>query len=94
MMELKELLMDIRKELRCADKYAREAVKHKDEFPELSEVYHRIATDKTAHADMLSKQAHAMAMKHHMEGVWDVEDWMIKQDMLELKHCMDHYRTA
>ena len=30
MMEMKELLMDIRKELRCADKYAKEAMKHKE----------------------------------------------------------------
>ena len=35
MMELKEVLMDIRKELRASDKYAKEAVKHKKEFPGL-----------------------------------------------------------
>lgn len=92
MMELKELLMDIRKELRCADMYAKEAKKHKAEYPELAEVYHRIATDKVAHADMLHKEAHKMASKHHMEAIWDVEDYMTKHDMEEVKKCLDSYR--
>lgn len=92
MMELKELLMDIRKELRCADKYAKEAMKHKDEFPELSGVYHRIATDKVAHADMLGKHAKAMAEKHGMKNLWDVEGYMIDHDTDEVKQCLERYR--
>ena len=92
MMELKELLMDVRKELRCADKYAKEAVKHKHEFPELADVYHKISADKATHADMLSKQAKMMAEKHGMKNVWEIKDYMIKHDMDEVKRCMDSYR--
>ena len=93
MMEFKEVLMDIRKELRCADKYAKEAVKHKAEYPELADVYHKIAADKATHADMLSRQAKMMAEKHHMVPVWEVEDYMIKHDMDEVKRCMDSFRS-
>ena len=67
MHELVEVLMDMRKEVRCADKYAAEAKKHREEFPELSMVYSRIAVEKLAHADMLCKQAEQMARKEHME---------------------------
>lgn len=92
MMEMKELLMDIRKELRCADKYAKEAMKHKEEFPELSGVYHRIANDKMVHADLLSVQARHMAEKHHIDALWDVEDYMIKHDMSEVRRCLESYK--
>lgn len=91
MMEFKELMVDIRKELRCADKYAHEAIKHRHEFPELSDLYHRIAADKMAHAEMLSKQAKVMAEKHNMANVWDVQWYLIKQDMDEVKISMDGY---
>lgn len=92
MMELKELFVDIRKELRCADKYAHEAVKHKHEYPELSDMYHRIAADKMAHAEMLSKHAKAMAEKHNLNNVWDVQWYLIKLDMDEVKVVMDSYK--
>ena len=92
MMELKELLMDVRKELRCADKYAHEALKHKEEFPELSALYHRIASDKLVHADMLFTHAKHMAEKHKMSDVWDVEDYMIRHDMAEVRRDIDSYK--
>ena len=92
MMEFKEVLMDIRKELRCADKYAREAAKHRHEYPELAEVYHKIAADKATHAEMLSRQAKVMAERHHMENVWDVEEYMMKHDLAEVKRCMESYK--
>jgi len=92
MMELKEVLMDMRKEVRCADKYAKEAVKHKHEFPELSEVYHRISADKMTHADMLSKQGKMLAEHAHMVPVWEFEDEMLRHDMADVKRCMDMYR--
>jgi hypothetical protein len=91
-MEFKEVLMDIRKELRCADKYAHEAVKHKAEFPELADVYHKIAADKTTHAEMLSRQAKAMAEKHHMMPAWEIEEYMMNHDLAEVKRCMADYR--
>lgn len=92
MMEFKELLVDIRKELRCADKYAHEAIKHKHDFPELSDLYHRIADDEMTHAEMFSKQAKAMAEKHNMVNVWDVQWYLIKTDMDEVKIAMDGYK--
>ena len=57
MKELKEVVMDIHEELECAEKYAKEAVKHKEQYPALASVYYRISTDDLAHMDMLHKQA-------------------------------------
>ena len=88
MTEFAEILTDIRKELRCADKYAKEAVKHRAEYPALADVYHRIASDKVAHADMLHKQAHDYAKAHHMDGVWDIEDILIMDDMHEARKTL------
>jgi len=89
MMEMIELLMDVRKELHCAEKYANEANKHMHEYPELSQVYRRIATEKVNHAEMLSSQAEKMADKAGMKAVWDVEEMMIDADMERVKKCLD-----
>ena len=43
MKELKEVIVDITEILDCAEMYAKEAVKHKSQYPDLSEVYARIA---------------------------------------------------
>ena len=91
-MEFKEVLMDIRSELRGADKYAKEANKHKHEYPELADLYHRIASDKLVHAEMLSKHAKTMAEKNHMNDVWDVEDYMITRDTEDVKSCINRFR--
>ena len=56
MKELKEVVMDIHEELECAEKYAKEAVKHKEQYPALASVYYRISTDDLAHMDMLHKR--------------------------------------
>lgn len=92
MMELKEVLMDIRQEMRGAEKYAKEAVKHKEEFPELADTYHRISTDKATHANMLTKHAKSMAEKNHMGDLWSLEEYMIKHDMDEVMKCIDKYK--
>lgn len=92
MMELKEVLMDIRHELRGADKYAKEAMKHKHEFPELADTYHRIATDKATHANMLHRNAEHMAEKHHMGDLWEIEDYMIRQDIGDVMRCIERYK--
>jgi hypothetical protein len=41
---------------------------------------------------MLHKQAHEMAMKHHLEPMWDIEDWITTHDIDEIKKCMEAYR--
>lgn len=92
MTELKEVLMDIRHELRGAEKYAKEAVKHKEQYPELADTYHRIASDKAAHANMLAKHAKTMAEKNHMGDLWDIENYMIGQDMDSVIRCIEKFK--
>lgn len=92
MMEMKEVLMDIRRELRSADMYAKEAVKHKHEYPELADTYHRISADKATHAQMLTKCAKMMAEKHKMTDLWEVESYIIDHDMAEVMRCIEKYK--
>lgn len=47
--------------------------------------------DEMTHAEMFSKQAKAMAEKHNMVNVWDVQWYLIKTDMDEVKIAMDGY---
>lgn len=89
MSEMMELLMDVRKEVRCAEKYAREASKHRHEYPELAQVYHRVAADKLEHAAMLNTQAGLMAEKNGMLPVWEVEDAMFDLDKQAVKDCLE-----
>ena len=46
-----------RKALECAEKYAKEAVKRKEQYPSLVAECYCISTDDLAHMDMLHKQA-------------------------------------
>lgn len=87
--EMIELLMDVHKEIRCAEKYAHESAKHRKEFPELSQTYHRIAMEKLIHADLLNTQAEIMADKANMEAVWEVEEVLIESDMERVRKCLN-----
>lgn len=89
MTELMELLMDMRKEVRCADKYAKEAQKHRHEYPELAQVYHRVSTEKLSHADLLAAQAKMMAEKNNMGTLWEIEDTMFEMDKTSVLECLN-----
>lgn len=90
--EFIELLVDIRNELKSAEKYAVEAAKHKMEYPELSALYGKIANEKMMESSMLSKQAATMAEKHGMHTVWIVESELIDMDMEHIKNYMEHHK--
>lgn len=89
MTEMVELLMDVRKEIRCAEMYASEARKHKKEYPELSMAYGKISAEKLSHAEMLARHAEMMARKANMMDVWEVESAMIEDDMEHARHAID-----
>ena len=88
MKEMKEVIMDIHEELENAEKYAKEAVKHREQYPALSSVYYRVSNDGLAHMDMLHKQVMEMIEEKKraghevpaaMQAVWDWEHekiWM------------------
>lgn len=88
-MEMIELLMAIRNELRSAEHFAREAKKHRAEMPELSQVYYALAQEKVGHGMTLGKQAEKMAKHMGLEPVWQVENAMIEMDVDRVKKCLE-----
>jgi len=91
-MEMMELLMDVRKELRGAEYYAKEAKKHRGEYPELASAYHRIAQEKLTQAQELGKHAERMAQKMGMVPVWDIESQMMDMDIEDVMRCLNHHK--
>lgn len=82
MKELKEVIVDITEILDCAEMYAKEAVKNKSQYPDLSEVYARIAQDYLTHVGLLHKSVVEMidsrkragvTVPDSMQAVWDFE---------------------
>lgn len=100
MKELKEVVMDIHEELECAEKYAKEAVKHKEQYPALASVYYRISTDDLAHMDMLHKQAVDMIEEKKRDGhevpasmqaIWDWEHEKMMDETADVKRLLEMY---
>lgn len=100
MQELKEIVMDIQEMLECAEDYAKEAVKHKMQYPDLASTYARIAQDDLAHADMLHKHAVEMIQEHQkqqpepsaMKAIWDWEHERQITKTEDVKRLLDMYR--
>lgn len=102
MKELKEVMRDIADKLEDAECYAKEAVKHKGEYPELASVYAKIAQEDMSHADALHKQAVAMiaerekagkAAPEAMRAVWDYEHERQIEDAANVRRLLDMYRA-
>lgn len=101
MKEIKELVCDIKHELKSAEKYAHEAVKHKAEYPALAAVYYRMASEKLDHVDMLHKEAVAMidraerSGKEVPKGMRDIWSWyhdMMIEDATDIRRTLDMYK--
>ena len=101
MMEIKELVQDIRHELKGADKYAYEAVKHKEEYPSLSQVYARIAREKLENVNDLHQEIVARIDKARRAGaeipagmaaIWDFEHRMMVEEQAMIQHKLEMYK--
>lgn len=101
MTELKEIIQDIREMLECAEDYAKEAVKHKHQYPDLASTYARIAQDDLAHVDMLHKHAVSMIEDYQrndgeahaaMKAVWDYAHEQQIEETADVKRMLDMYR--
>jgi len=101
MKELKEVIRDIEEILDSAEMYAKEAVKHKTQYPSLAGVYCRIAQDDLSHVDMLHKQAVEMigeqkrsgvTVPESMQAVWDFEHERQIEDVADVKRLIDMYK--
>lgn len=102
MREIKDLACDIKHELKQADKYARESVKHKEQHPELAQDYYRLASDGLEHVDKLHKDAVAMIDKAQRSGVeipksmteiWNWYHDLMIEDQAEVRRLLDMYKA-
>ena len=64
---IKKLAEMIEEELEDAEKYAKCSLKHRDDDPELSHVFHELATEEMRHADMLHGEVVKLIEKHKHE---------------------------
>ena len=102
MKELKEIIGDIGELLENAECYAKEAVKHKEQFPALASTYARIAQDELNHVDMLhrhavemieSKERGGAEVPASMQAVWDWEHEKQVDEAANVRRLLDMYKA-
>lgn len=96
MTEIRELLNYAHWETKAADMYAREAVKHKSEYPGLAECYARMAERRLEDADKLCQHvSQLMEKSQHPEADHAVWEWERdkRMDMTrDVRTMLDLYR--
>ena len=72
MNDIENLSEYIEDEIRDAGKYARCALKHKDETPNLADLFYRLSNDEMEHAKLLYDEA--MGQVKHLLGKYQDND--------------------
>lgn len=102
MKELKEIIGDIGESLENAECYAKEAVKHKEQFPAMASTYARIAQDELNHVDMLhrhavemieSKERSGAEVPASMRAVWEWEHEKQIDEAADVRRLLDMYKA-
>lgn len=102
MKEIKEIICDIKDELGSAGDYAYEAIKHKEQYPGLAKLYHRIAEEKLDRVDDLHREIVSMIDKKRQSGaevpasmaaIWDFEHGLMIDEAAEIRHKLDMYNA-
>ena len=97
MREIKEVVCRIRKELRAADWYAREAAKDKEMYPALAQRYHSLADGNLHRVDELHGAVTEMIQEVKRSGreiptgmleVWTFEHELLMEDADEIKRIL------
>ena len=98
MKEIKELSKRIKEELEDAEWYAKAAIEHKIENPELAETYHHIAREEVAHSNLLHDRVVALIRKAAdknvpagMREMWNWQHEEIIEEQVEVKHLIEMY---
>ncbi len=102
MKELKEIIRDIGAKLEDAECYAKEAVKHRSQYPELAASYARIAQEDLNHADLLhrsvvemieNKKRQGAEVPEAMQAIWDYEHEKQIEDAADVRRLLDMYKA-
>lgn len=101
MKEIKEVARDIRCMLDEAEEYAREALKHKTQYPELARLYNLIASNRLDEIKSLHEQAANLIERAKREGaqpleamtaVWDWEHERMIDGTADVRRLQDMYK--
>lgn len=101
MKEIKWLAENIREELEDAEKYAKAALKHKDDNRPLSAALADLARQEIEHSEILhshavkiirDKQAMGVETPVAMQAVWDWEHEHMIEHTAKVKHLIDMLR--
>lgn len=86
-MKIIEKLSDmIETEIECAEKYAKCALEHKDDMPQLAETFYRIANDKMGHMSLLHTQVAAIIDEYRKKEGEPPEGMKTLYEILHRKH--------
>lgn len=96
---IKDLSKQIKEELHDAEKYAKMALEHKADHPELAVAYHHLAKEEIGHANLLHEKAVAIIRKASMEkevppvmhDLWAWQHEEIIEDEAEVKRLIDMF---
>lgn len=101
MKEIKEVATDIREMLEEAECYAREANKHKTQYPELARVYNQISMSRVSEINSLHDQVTNLIDRTKRDGqevpasmlaIWDWEHDLMIEKMADIKRLQDMYK--
>lgn len=99
---IKELSKMIDEEIQDAEKYAKCAVKYKDEFPVLAKTFYDLSTDELRHMEMLHDEVVKFIEKYRKENgeppvamiaVYDYLHEKSIEEVKEVKMYQEQYRS-
>lgn len=100
MREIKEVVRQIKKELKAAEWYAEEAVKDREMYPKLARHYHDMATDNlkrvddlhAAVAEMIDEvQKSGKVIPQGMMDVWNFEHEMLVEQAEDVRYMVNRF---
>lgn len=98
---IKAISKRIKEEIHDAEWYAKAAIEHKPDHPEVAEVYYHLAKEEIAHANLLHEKAVALIRKASaekeappvMRELWAWQHDEIVEEEAEARRMIDMYNA-
>lgn len=92
---IKKIAMQIIEELMDSNKYIHAAEKHKDEYPELADLYRDLSAEELKHAERLHEAGTRIAdasEDHDAQVVWEWETERMEKWIKDIKVLHEMYK--